>query len=228
MKHRKERGALALEACVAVTLFMFLMLFLYSLFIIFEARNQLAHVVLSTADSLALDTYEIDKLENSGTLADFFSSLYNTHFRDDSGFTSGSVWNKIAAGSDTNQTPTDGSAENDEDVYVGWDKSIYVPGSTSGSSQGKISSELEKAIKERFVAYLADGDEEKADELLKKRYHVHDGLNGISFAESHIKSGKIYVVIHYKLDLEYSGVLIGSSGENFIEFEQSACSKLWS
>lgn len=224
----KERGALTLEASVAVTLFIFLMLFLYSLFIVFETRNALAHIVLSTADSLALDTYEIDKLENSGTLSDFFMSLYNTHFREDSGFTSGRVWNQIAAGSDDALSTAGDSDAEDEDVYVGWDKSIYVPGSTSGTSRGKISSELGNVIKERFIAYLADGDEGKADELLTKRYHVHDGLNGISFAESHISSGKIYVVIRYKLDLEYSGLMIGRSEKGFVEFEQSACSKLWS
>lgn len=228
MKQNTEKGAITLEASVAVTLFIFLMLFLYSLFIVFETRNELAHVVLATADSLALDTYEIDKLENSGTLADFFTSLYNTHFRDDSGFTSDEVWNQIAKGTES-QDPTvrDDDQENEE-TYVGWDKSIYVEGSTSGTSQGKTSSVLGGVIKERFVAYLADGDENKADELLTKRYHVHDGLNGISFAESHIKSGKIYIVIHYKLDLEYSGLLIGRSEKEFVEFEQSACSKLWS
>lgn len=227
MRGKKECGALTLEASVAVVLFIFLMLFLYSLFIVFETRNELAHVVLSTADSLALDTYEIDKLENTGTFADFFTSLYNTYFRDDSGFTSGEVWNQIAAGTG-NSTHMAGDSAQDDEQYIGWDKSIYVEDSTSGTSQGKISTALGNVIKERFVAYLADGDENRADELLKKRYHVHDGLNGISFAESHIESGKIYIVIHYKLNLEYSGLMIGKSEENFIEFEQSACSKLWS
>lgn len=221
---KKEKGALTLEASVAVTLFIFLMLFLYSLFIVFETRNELAHVVLSTADSLALDTYEIDKLKNSGTIADFFTSLYDTHFKDDSGFTANEVWNQIARNAKSSAPVADGETSADND----WDKSIYVEGSISGTSQGKTSSVLGDVIKERFIAYLADGDENKANELLTKRYHVHDGLNGISFAESHVKSGKIYIVIRYKLDLEYSGLMIGRSEKGFIEFEQSACSKLWS
>lgn len=227
MRCKTEKGVLTLEASVAVTLFIFMMLFLYSLFVVFETRNELAHVVLATADSLALDTYEIDKMENSGTLADFFTSLYKTHFDDDSGFTSNEVWDQIAKGAKTSK-PTAGDDQDKEETYVGWDKSIYVEGSKSGSSQGKTSSVLGNVIKERFIAYLADGDENKANELLVKRYHVHDGLNGISFIECHIESGKIYVVIRYKLDLEYSGLLIGRSEKGFVEFEQSACSKLWS
>lgn len=216
---------MTLEASVAVTVFIFLMLFLYSLFGIFETRNELAHVVMATADSLALDTYEIDKLENSGKLVDLFSMLFGTSSDENGGFTSGEVWNQIAAGAQT-QTPTSDTSE--QSKYVGWDKTIYVEGSTTGTTQGKTSSVLGEVIKERFVAYLADGDESKADELLKKRYHVTNGLNGISFAESCIKSGKIYIVITYKLDLEYTGLLIGRSEKGFIELQQSACSKLWS
>ncbi len=224
MYRRKEKGSLTLEACISVTVFIFFMLFLYSLFVVFEARNELAHVVLATADSLALDTYEINKTENNGTLVDIISMLYNTYFRNDSGFTSGEVWNEIAEGDDSNKFA---GTEGLEDGYVGWDESIYVDGSVEGSSRGKISTVLGEVIKERFVAYIADGDESKADELLKKRYHVHDGLNGISFAESHISSGKIYIVITYSLDLEYKGLLIGRSEENYVKFRQSACSKLW-
>jgi len=227
MNGQRERGAITIEACVAVTVFIFLMLFLYSLFIVFETRNELAHVVLATADSLALDTYEIDKLDNSGTLADFLSPIFNHHYTEDSGFSSGEVWNQIAAGSsDANSSA--GTPKKGEDRYKGWDKSIYTSDTIDGSSQGKVSSVFSGVIKDRFIAYLADGDQKKADDLLKKRYHVHDGLNGISFTGSHISSGKIYVTIRYKLDLEYSGLLIGRSEKGFVEFEQSACSKLWS
>ena len=57
---KKEAGLLSLEASICVTIFIFLMLFLCSIFVVFEARNTMGHALLSATDSLALDAYDND------------------------------------------------------------------------------------------------------------------------------------------------------------------------
>ena len=71
-----ERGLLSLEASIALTVFMFLMFFIYSFFVVFEARNEMAHVLLSTADSLSLDAYQNSALGESGTIGQVIYKLY--------------------------------------------------------------------------------------------------------------------------------------------------------
>lgn len=67
-----EQGLLSLEASIVVTIFIFLVLFLQSFFVIFEARNEMAHVTLATCNSLALDVYENEQLTHSSATMDFF------------------------------------------------------------------------------------------------------------------------------------------------------------
>ena len=64
-KRSRTRGSVTLEASIALTMFIFLMLFLYSFFVVFEARNTIAHTMLTTADSLALDAFANDSVEDS-------------------------------------------------------------------------------------------------------------------------------------------------------------------
>ena len=45
----KEKGSISLEACIVVPMFIFLMLFMYSFFSFFIARNEIGHAVLATA-----------------------------------------------------------------------------------------------------------------------------------------------------------------------------------
>lgn len=71
--YNRESGLLSLEACIAVTIFIFLMLFMYSFFVVFEARNAIGHAVLATADSLALDAY--DNSVNETTRTDSMEKL---------------------------------------------------------------------------------------------------------------------------------------------------------
>lgn len=78
IKCRDERGLLSLEACIAVTIFIFLMLFMYSFFVVFEARNAIGHAVLATADSLSLDAYSTSRLGDGDTVAKIFSALYGS------------------------------------------------------------------------------------------------------------------------------------------------------
>ena len=95
-----EQGLLSLEASIVVTIFIFLVLFLQSFFVIFEARNEMAHVTLATCNSLALDVYENEQLTHSSATMDFFlalngigRTLHSDSFVDDS------LWHKVAKGS---------------------------------------------------------------------------------------------------------------------------------
>ncbi len=58
-----ERGAITLEACVSVTLFMAFMLFFIGLFAMFHAQQTIAHAMVQSSQSLAFETYGTEKLE---------------------------------------------------------------------------------------------------------------------------------------------------------------------
>ena len=100
-----EKGLLSLEACIAVTIFIFLMLFLYSFFVVFEARNRVAHAVLATANSMALDAYENETLGASGTISQILFSVYGQSADEVNGFTSYRAWyNNATFQDDSGQT----------------------------------------------------------------------------------------------------------------------------
>lgn len=214
MKNKNsESGLLSLEASISLTIFMFFMLFLYSFFTVFEARNEIAHVVLASANSLALDTYENKTMGQSGTLAQILSGIYHSGSPNEDGFVDSDLWSEIKVweregswnGTIYAKQP-DGSDVTDEDDY---------------GKSAVISTRFDKAIKERFVAYLSGGSTSEADKILK-RYHIVNGINGLDFSGSHISSGKIYLSVKYKLEYEYNAFGLGT-----LEMEQSACSKTW-
>ena len=75
-RFKREKGLLSLEACIAVTIFIFMMLFLYSFFVVFEVRNEMGHVTLATANSLSLDEYENYALGSSDTVGQIFYLVF--------------------------------------------------------------------------------------------------------------------------------------------------------
>lgn len=121
MKKKKhgESGLLSLEASIAVTIFIFLMLFMYSFFVVFEARNEMAHVLLSTSNSLALDAYANDTLGNSDVISDLLYSLYGNVVDDDNQFTDTRQWYD-SAGSDETSVPTGVFAEVVEERFIAY------------------------------------------------------------------------------------------------------------
>lgn len=234
-KEKSEKGLLSLEASIVVTIFLFLMLFLYSFFIVFEARNEMAHVLLASTNSMALDPYGNEKLTNSGTLAgplsDLLRSIYGLVISPDKGFVSFEMWNQIENGT-IDPTEWNGtivvSDSGGSGVSPGGSSGGGFRGSGVGENEVDIygnrsasSSLLARVIKERMIAYLADGDEAEADKILK-RYHIVNGLDGLDFSGSMISSGNLYVKVRYTLEYEFDFWNLGT-----IEMEQSACSKLW-
>ena len=59
---------------------------------VFEARNEIGHVVLATTNSLAFDTYADKNLGESGDLSQIFCGLYNILEDDSDGFSSKKLW----------------------------------------------------------------------------------------------------------------------------------------
>ena len=88
----KESGLLSLEASISVTIFIFLMLFFYSFFVVFEVRNEIGHVTLSTANSMALDAFENETIGNSDTFAKFLYEVYGQNTNSMSDFSAYRRW----------------------------------------------------------------------------------------------------------------------------------------
>lgn len=72
-KMNGKEGTLTLEACLSLTLFMFLILFLYSFFTVFEAQTKIHHTLIQAAESMSLDAPATDKLnKNMEELSDLY------------------------------------------------------------------------------------------------------------------------------------------------------------
>ena len=67
---------------------------------------------------------------------------------------------------------------------------------------------IQSVAKKRFVGYLANGDESRAEDLLKK-YNIVNGLSGLDFSESEVKNGDLYLVVKYKMEYEFNTFGIG-------------------
>lgn len=233
--NKKERGSLSLEACVVVTMFMFLILFIYSFFIVFEAQNELSHVLLSTTNSLSLDTYAAEKTlqSNDATTRLFFNLLYgdsgclNSEFanygdwykseKGSSGSPEGDFNGKIYASEEArDQADREAQEKSEKNGLVNLETRDY-----SGRLSSAVNTDLESAISERFTAYLSGGDEEYANKLLD-RLHINGGLGGLDFSSSYISSGKLTVILKCEIEYEFNFF-----GLNRLPVELKACSKLW-
>lgn len=187
---KSEQGLLSLEASIAVTIFMFLMLFMYSFFVVFEVRNEMGHVLLATANSMAFDGYESNSLNGKDTVFSIFYGLYGDATNGNNDFTDHRKWYE-------NSSVTD--------AY----------GNTT------LSADFADVIKTRFIAYLAAGDDAKAEEILQ-RYHVVNGMNGLDFSGSYVDEGKLYLSVKYEIEYEFNVFNLGDT-----KFEHKVCSKIW-
>lgn len=122
-----EQGLLSLEACIAVTIFIFMMLFLYSFFVVFEVRNELGHVILSTANGLAFDAYENDTLGESDTIGQIFYNVYGQNTNSQNDFTDYRKWYD-----NSSVTDDDGNVTLSAD-FVDVIKTRFIAYLTSGS-----------------------------------------------------------------------------------------------
>lgn len=81
-----------MEASIALTIFIFLMLFMYSFLVIFEARNQIGHVLLTTADSLALDAFANESLGDDDSVQGILYGIYGKTQSSNGSYTESSKW----------------------------------------------------------------------------------------------------------------------------------------
>lgn len=88
---RSTSGLLSLEASIALTMFLFLMLFLFSFLVVFEARNQVAHVLLTTSDSLALDAFA-NEAPKEESLQNILYGIYGASTDSEGTYTDSSKW----------------------------------------------------------------------------------------------------------------------------------------
>jgi hypothetical protein len=199
-KLKQNEGAVTLEACIVVTLFIFLMLFLYSLFIMFLGHNSIGRAVLESAESLSLDPYYSETL--------LFEDTYIEGAPD-------SLGDLIAiAGGLLSLSMAD----------------EHFSSSTRWYHEGDValrSLQVEEVARNRFIAYFANGDADEAIVLLEK-YNVVNGLDGLDFSKSKVENNVLYIRVSYRITYEFNLFnLFRSSDGGSQEVVQSAKSRLW-
>lgn len=192
---------MALEACISLTLFLIVMLALYSILQMFTAQSMIAHAAQEACQSIALENYNQTTFA-TGTLQQVPSWLFTLINGDRS--------------SDYHES-ADFSLETflfkdmkENDAQIAKLETI------------KLQSQTEKNACRRFAAYLA-GNEKKADELLKN-YGVVNGLDGISFVGTEKSSTDMTIQVTYTIRLNFYIEMF-----HFGEFEstQKVCCRLW-
>ncbi len=193
---KDESGMVTLEACISVLFFMIVMFLFYGLFVMYMAQTATAHAVLQTSQSLAVDNYAANKLEDGANIPDSINGLKN-------------LMVKFLKSTDLNLIPdnTNSFASNKKMEY-----------DISGDDVEENVSEM---AKKRFIAYLANGDDDKADSMLKNM-NVENGLAGLDFSESKIEHGNLRVVLKYQLNYEFQIAELGK-----VQVKQESVSKLW-
>ena len=95
----REKGAVTLEACVAVLAFVALMLILSAFFRMFMAQNLTAHALMQTAQSLSMDAYSSSRIGikdgEIGTTGTYVKQFVNSLFGSETkspNFVSNNVW----------------------------------------------------------------------------------------------------------------------------------------
>ena len=204
-----KKGTISLEACVVVPIFMILILFIYSFFIVFTAQNSVAHALLQCSASVSMDPYKTENLgvasgELPSSIGDIIAELMDG---DNPNFVSESKWYKkdsdLTFGEATISLITGGFLDpEDKDVT------------------GITSAELNETVKNRFIGYLSGGDLAKAQEDIEA-LNIVGGLDGITFTA--IVSGKdLYITAQYEIEYVFS-----FQGTAKIPMTQTVCSHLW-
>lgn len=191
MRTNNDSGLLSLEACISLFLFLFFMLFIYSFFVFFEARNEVSHVLLATASSMSYDKHEHSKADIIEDFKQDYSQLETMIF-------------------DLEKDPNANGFTNDEL----WEDE-------SGKTDEQFSKDVSEAAKKRFVAYLADGDEQEANRRLIS-FHIVDGLDGMDFSKSSIIGSDLHIEVNYRIGFEFN--FFRKEG---VPITQSCQSRIW-
>lgn len=91
IKRRKD-GVISIEATIALSAFLFFMMFLYSVLFIVIAQRYVNTAVVRAADSLALETYSLRKLENENKPAGALAELFGFVGTESTSFSTETKW----------------------------------------------------------------------------------------------------------------------------------------
>ena len=78
---KKNKGSLVIEASIAMTAFLFMVLFFLNFAQVYQAQSFIAHEAFQTSQTLAVESFTREKVGGSGTLeavtkvADFYASI---------------------------------------------------------------------------------------------------------------------------------------------------------
>lgn len=201
-KIKNNSASVSLETMIALTLFFFFVLFLYSIIVLFLAYNSIANALLQTSQSLSLDPV------CSEALVYDFKSDVDKKIID---------INKIPG---LNGLKEYGLGKGEENKTFRSDSRWYKEGKNPKDNKAR-SNQLKEAVRERFIAYFANGVPEDAEKKAKL-YAIVDGFNGLDFGKSKVENGKITVVVNYKLSYMFNFYNVSDN-----EIEQKAESKIW-
>ncbi len=200
-KNMRDKGSITIEACIALTLFMFLILTLYSFFYVFEAQMKIKLNLVRTAESMSVDPFvssRVDKkiLGQDTTVSDFLASLSLHVITKNESFLSEGMWYK----------GLDHEADDQEEAQKEYQKNR---------------TELVDTAKTRFVALYNGGDEAAMVENLKM-LRVVDG--NVDLSESTLENGNLKLVASFKLKYLFDYPAFHMPD---LEIKQIAVSKIW-
>lgn len=77
MRNAKDstKGMVILETSIVLPLFMLIILFIYGLFSVTSAQNQMTHALIQSSKSLSLDPYLTEHIDSASEADTFWSSL---------------------------------------------------------------------------------------------------------------------------------------------------------
>jgi len=209
-KTKNNQGSISVEACIVVPIFMILMLFVYSFFIVFSAQSTISHALLQCSQSVSLDPYKTETLgvangELPSSIGDIVAELMEG---DNPHFVSDSKWYKTddetGFGDAVVNIATGGFLSEEKEVVVA----------------GLASPELDQIVKQRFIGYLSGGDQSKAESGIEA-LNIVNGLDGIVF-KAVVSGDDLYITATYEIEYVFS-----FSGAAKLEMTQTVCSRIW-
>ena len=172
----KQEGYLSLEACIVVPLFLFFVLTMYGLITVFMAQNIIGHVLVESAQSLALDAYATNKLSQPNGLIDLGINLVmelTDLDADDPSFSNSERW----------YDRKHGATQED------WVEAVEAR--FLGYLAGRADSETLEDTKSR------------ADDILQA-LRVTGGVSGLDFSESDLRGSDLYVKVTYNIEFFFN------------------------
>lgn len=167
----EQEGAIAIEACISLTLFLIVMLSLYSVIRMFTVQSMISHAAQEACQSIALENYN-QSLFQTGTLQQIPNSVFD--------------W--LSGGHRQNFSTS---------ANFSWQEMLNP--STSEKKLSELMSVNVSNAKQRFAAYLGGGTE--AASALLENYGVVGGLDGVSFEGTNKSSTDMTIQVTYKIRL---------------------------